>query len=215
MAAHVPHAGVVIIGELPKWVAADTVTHIPTAQSSAKYGNARLNTMALLDAELGLERIVWCNDDFFALEDVEEVPLLHRGSLLEEIARRRGARLSTSTSTPYLAGLEASARILEKWGYPDPHDCAIHVPMPVLLSELEVMLEVAWAEEPTLGHWRTIYGAPRAATYMADPKITELTAGIPTGVPFVSTSDASWLHGRIGLELRARFWQPSPYEMAA
>jgi len=209
--ANIAHGNVWIVGHKPPWVG--NVGHVPTPQHSTKWRNT---TRAVYEAcrsdEISATFSLW-NDDFFALERTT-IPNWHRGPVepsRQALARPVRARRRRS----HRDGQAATYDLLVRWGHERPLNYELHVPMKI---RSELMLEVldrsASANIEVL-HKRTLYGnvAKVGGRRHDDPKITSLTATWSDRQRWVSTFDRSFADGKVGRHLRARFPDPSPYEV--
>lgn len=211
---HIPHNRVFVIGHLPNYLT--NVLHIRSDQRTQRYANKpepllsfrnqQANLQALMSDDRVGENVLWVNDDFFALKDHDSIPFYYRGKL--------------STYTPiqgtheYGVGLARCLKVLNKWGYPDPNNYAVHAPLPVHLPRLREVMARAWEDGIEGGFMRAIYpvgDTTHPHAYISDPKIKPATLLPPDDWTWVSTTPASW-SGKVGDFIRARYWRPSPYE---
>lgn len=210
--ANLAHSEVWIVGHAPAWVDRDRVRvlEVPTTdlrQGATKHDVTTVSLRAAC-AEVGVDNFVLFNDDFFVMEQVATVPIWHRGPLADEIARI-AARYSNST---WCNLHRATLRKLRGLGYTTPLSYELHVPMIVNRHLMGAALDSAAG---TLLAKRTWYGnlAEIAGVYRPDdPKVKGPRARL-IGGPFVSTNDASFKQSPAGRDIRARFTEPSPYEL--
>src|SRR5690606_39482205 len=64
------------------------------------------------------------NDDFFVLQPIEEVPILHNGPV-------GGAPRSSVGMSTYQQGRIDTRRLLQQWGYQRPLSYELHIPLEV------------------------------------------------------------------------------------
>lgn len=209
LAAHLPHTRVWIAGHRPAWVS-DDVGHIPVAQSLTRFQNSTANMRAACEhPEVGGEagEFVYFNDDFFVMAPLENgVPLLHRGPLPEVIGATR--------SSLYRRGAQSTLHLMRRLGMEDDGPLLsyeLHAPLVVHKASMLKALDLGRGL-PVL-HKRTLYGnlIRLGGDQVEDVKVKTLTDPGPAGV-FVSTTDATFAHGKVGERIRAAFPDPCRYE---
>lgn len=206
---NLPHRRVWIAGYRPTWVASE-VGHVAVQQGADKFDNSTRNLEAAASHPEVTDDILYFNDDFFVVDPVEDVPLMHR-ALVRDFAAELYRKWKRTY--PYLDGMMKTLTLLEKLGVPDPLCYEVHVPMPMTKGRLLETMNVGFGTRPL--HKRTLYGnmhhAPEESTLVDDPKVG--FAAMPSDMPspFVSTSDRAW-SGRTGQWIRRRFAKPGPYE---
>lgn len=204
---NVPHDRVWLAGHCPPWVA-ETAGWVPVEQAQrARWTNVRENLRAACSCPDVSDPFLLFNDDFYAVEPVTEVPVMHRGPVERWLQARKGGT--------YAKGLQATVELLAREGIEGPLNYGCHVPLPVrkgpMLDALDVLdrlPEQAW-------HVRTFYGNRErlGGVEIADPKVYTASQDPPEG-PWVSTDSPSW-SGRAGQHVRDLFPDPSPYEREA
>lgn len=208
IAAHLPHGRVWLAGHRPAWCSAE-VGHIPVAQAGSKWANSRANRLAACrDADVS-EAFVLMNDDFFVMQPVDELPVLHRGPVTQVLrGYHPGAR------TPYVAGMRATADWLRRRGVEEPISYELHAPMAVTKTGLAEVLALAEASGIEAPHVRTMFGNLHAVggEQAADVKVHALDETPDDDAVFVSTTDASFARGQVGGWIRERLAQPCRYE---
>lgn len=208
LAAHVPHGDVWIAGHRPSWVT--NVGHIPNRQDGTKFDNALGNLRAACESSEVPSRFVLWNDDFFALRRTTPAPKWHRG-VIRDIRRQNPNRIRRQSS--HFDGLAGTAWVLARWGFHEPKNYELHVPMsmdgPTMLEALDRAVPFA---VPAL-HPRTLFGnvAQVGGTEHGDVKIPHRHPPKIDG-PWVSTNEHSFTRGTVGEYLRGQFPDPSPYE---
>ncbi|WP_432111370.1 hypothetical protein [Streptomyces sp. YPW6] len=205
LAAHFPHEKVWIAGHRPSWVS-DTVGHIPASQARSRFLNSTGNMRAACEHPEVAEEFVYFNDDFFVMEPVDEVPVVHRGTI-DEVA-------AVTRSSLYRRGGQATQLLMKRLGLADDGPLLsyeVHAPMTVGKARmLEVLAKGAGL--PVL-HKRSLYGNywRLGGEQITDVKVHNRDDGLPPG-PFASTSDDAFAHGRAGELIRAAFPDPCRYE---
>jgi hypothetical protein len=202
---NLPHDRVWVVGDRPRWLVG--ARHIPVPQASTKYLNSTTNVRtACLNPDVS-DPFVLFNDDFFVLQPIDEVPVLHRGPVdVEE------KRLIALRSGSYLRGLRDTRRVLATRGYTDLLSYELHVPLVVHKAAMLQALEMG--SRVPVWHKRTAYGAVArlGGVESADVKIASRLDLPPADAVFVSTTDEAFRSGAVGRFLRAAFPNPSPYE---
>lgn len=200
------HRRVWIVGHRPDWV--HKVHHLFVRQDESKYRNSTKNVIRACQHPDISDPFLLFNDDFFVLQPIEEVPILHNGPV-------GGAPRSSFGMSTYQQGRIDTRRLLQQWGYQRPLSYELHIPLEI---HKEPMLEVlARAEKANIAclHKRTLYGnvAGLGGEYADDVKALRPADTFRPGDLFASTNPATWQHGRAGEDLRRLFPDPSPYEV--
>lgn len=206
--AHLPHRQVWIVGYLPQW--AHGVRHLPLHQGGrTKYANTTAAVRRACEHPEVSARFLLCNDDFFVMQPVGEMPALHRGPV-----REVEAYYASRASGAYLAGMRETAALLTDLGYPDPMSYELHVPLPV---EKTLMLQALDAgQRLNVVHKRTLYGtiAGLGGEQIEDVKILHRAPhGYGPESTFISTMPDSFTNGHVGQFIRKAFTAPSRYEI--
>ncbi|MFB7114824.1 hypothetical protein [Streptomyces sp. NPDC056291] len=204
--AHLPHRRVWIIGYRPQWLGG--VEYVPSQQAGrTKYANT---TAAMRHAcrhpEIS-DPFLWANDDFFVMEKLDDMPVLHRGPV-REVAEHYAARASGS----YLQGMRDTRALLAEYGHEDPLSYELHVPLEI---RKEGMLDALSAgRRVEVLHKRTAYGVLNGigGDRMQDVKVLHRGPRFDRSTPFLSTMPDSFGNGEVGRLIRASFPQPSTYE---
>lgn len=203
---HIESPNIWVIGGKPAWYLGN---YLHVAQDKTKYENVRNNTRTLLESEEIPENIVLMNDDFFIMQDLQEIPVIHGGVLRNKIDRYKKI-VGTSKYTQILIKTD---RELKKQGIEKPIDYEMHVPMPIVRSKLKTYPEFAM---------RTMYGNLNSigGTEIKDVKVYNAES-IEKGAashdymnsnsPFISSSDASFKELYFGI-LKNSLNKKSPIE---
>ncbi|MGW3736677.1 hypothetical protein [Streptomyces sp. NPDC005148] len=206
-AAHLPHGRVWIVGFKPPWL--HGVRHLPTRQTgNSKYRNTTVAVRTACEHPEVSDRFLLCNDDFFVMRPVDEMPVLHRG-LVRDVEAYYASRVSGA----YLRGMRETRDLLASMGHHDPLSYELHVPMSVHKPRMLTALELG--RHLDVLHKRTAYGALAGlgGEQIQDVKILHRA---PTGYgpesPFLSTMPDSFAHGHVGQFIRRTFPEPSHYE---
>lgn len=207
---NLPHGEVWIAGHCPPWLT--NVHRIPVPPAESKYASSTANLRAAADHDGVAERFVYCNDDFFIVEPLAEVPALHRGPVGDVLAHYR---TKYPDGMDYVDGMAATARLLDDhFEITDPMSYELHVPMVLERSKVRVALDTAAEWGVRALHKRTLYGNlwRVGGSQVEDCKVHDYRSPWPAG-PFVSTCDSSFA-GAHGRTIRRLFPDPSPYERA-
>lgn len=202
VAAHLPHADVVLAGYNPAW--AQGVRYLPVHQTRTEHKN-QVKILRTVCADTAVEdTFVLMNDDFFAMEPGPPVVLGCQG-LLADLGERGGVTWRTGW---YGQALANTRDILYGWGVHDPlaYDC-VHQPMPV---HREVMGEALYRAGTRSVLHRSLYGnLVPGGEEVGDAKTRAGTGGRPG--PWLSMDGPSW-HGAAGRAVREQFTAPCRFE---
>lgn len=201
---NVPHGRVFVVGGKPSWLV--NATHLPADQQTTKWTDATNNVRtACMSAEVS-DPFVLMNDDFFITSRIDGVPVLNRGTVRDVLGEY------SAVPSRYVEGMRETLTVLEGSGFSDPLSFELHVPMVVdkqgFLAALDLGSGVG------VWHKRTAYGALAGLSgeRVSDVKVYDYAGRIPSHLPFVSTSNASFLHGVVGKQVRGLFPQVFEYE---
>lgn len=204
---NVPHDKVWIFGGCPSWVDEETVSVRRRSQAGSPYSSTRAHIAAACNTpEVSDPFLLW-NDDFFVMEPVEEVPVMHRGPLSEMVARFE------SLKTAWAKGLRETAAMIDKtYEFENPKSYDLHVPLVIHKKEMLEALRAARKVRADAVHLRTIYGnmALLGGVLTPDPKVMRRSDAFPKG-PWMSSSDDTF-RSTVEPVLRYLFPDPSPYE---
>ncbi len=203
VAANLPHGRVWLVGGGPAWPA--NVSRIRVRQRESKYENVIANLRAALDSPEVSDPFVLMCDDFFVVEQIDSVPVLHCGRLAERLVR-------DDASAKYQRAMTETLRLLRDLGHHDPLCYDLHTPMTVGKSGMVEALDAAAGRHVL---WQTVYGNLTGAggSLSANVKVPvrRSTDVLPAG-PFWSTNDNSFAHTEIGRRIRAAFPERCRYE---
>lgn len=202
---HVTHGNVWIFGGAPVWINPDTVRHVKRMQKGSPYRSSRSHLLAACNTPEVTDPFMLWNDDFYAMQKVGPMPLLHRGPIGGVMERYANVK------TLWARGLRETAAMLEERGLKDiSYD--LHAPLIVYKEQMREALR--WAEKAGCDaiHTRTLYGnlVPLGGTVIADPKMSRRSAPFPTG-PWLSSGDDTF-RSSIEPVLRYLFPEKCNYE---
>jgi hypothetical protein len=198
---------VVVSGAQPAWLSNDVVRVIPGRHPAGKHHDTWANLRAAVDDPRVSDEFVLMNDDFFVLEQVDSIPVLHAGVLEPRAERSAFQDKRRDTTLDMLGRLDCDARLSYE----------LHVPMVIhkyLMAGLMTAVEAANRRE--LVWKRTLYGNvahPGVGDYARDVKVHDFDTVPAPGQVFVSTSDYTFRRAPVGEWLRRRFPKASRYEL--
>jgi len=214
VAANLPHGRVWIVGHRPTWLTG--VEHLRVRQGDQKHDNTWSILRAAANCPDISDEFVLMNDDFFVMQPLDRVPMLHRGPLtgwLERHGARRGSWAAEK--------MQATADVLTAVGR-DPSallSYELHVPMAMdrrWLAEAVAVVDLMRTSGRVKGPLckRTLYGnyAQVGGVAADDCKIANEDLAPDPARLFLSTSDGSFRYWKVGRYIRARLTAPSPYE---
>ena len=199
--SNLPHGRVWIAGYRPKWVTG--VEHIPTSSRPGGHQNAKANLRAACEHPEVSESFVYMNDDFFVMEPLKELPVMHRGSLAEAIR-------SATMANAYTRAMRQTLEILAKRGFAEPLMYDLHAPMTVTkagMLEALALCRSANDQERTLFGNINAVGGERGRNY----KTRRGEKGWESW-PFLSTNDSTFTTLPVGEHIRTTFPDQSVYE---
>lgn len=203
---NVNHGKVWAFGGSPRWLNTDTVEHRRRAQNASPYMNTRSHIAAACNTpEVSDPFLLW-NDDFFAMHEVGDVPVMHRGSLRSLIEQ------FANVKTVWVRGMREAQETLISRGFPDALSYDLHAPLLVHKAEMREALRWASRAQTHAVHVRTFYGnlANLGGVETPDPKVMRRSGPFPEG-PWLSSSDETF-RSTVEPVLRYLFPHPSIYE---
>lgn len=190
-----------IAGYCPNWIAPG-MGEIPIEQGRSKYANVKNALRAVVEHPDVSDEFAYFNDDFFVMQPMETLPILHRGTLREVVDAHH-------LSTPNSRAMDATYQLLREFGVEDPLCYDLHAPMPVTKAGMDVALafaELVMPERSLFGNLAEI-GGERAHNF----KVYGAEDGWQDW-PFLSTLDSSFRSNRVGAYIRDQFPDASEYE---
>ncbi|GAA2946000.1 MULTISPECIES: hypothetical protein [Streptomyces] len=206
--ANLPHRQVWVAGHCPAWVR--DVGAIPVPGQPTKYLSSTANLRAAAEHPDVAEDFLLFNDDFFVMQPIGVMPVLHRGPV-NQVEGYYAARAQGK----YLRGLRETRALLADLGVPAPLSYELHVPMPMTKTRALETLDTG--QHLDVLHKRTLYGGlySLGGRHITDPKILTRGNHFSRAAPFLSTMPDTFNYGQVGAFIRARFPTPSPYEKRA
>lgn len=204
---NVKHGHVWIFGGCPSWVDTDLVRHERRVQKASAYSSTRAHIAAACkNSNVSDPFMVW-NDDFYAMEIIGDVPIMHRGTLAHALERFGGLK------TGWAKGMRQTAAMLRTVRGEEEHFCYdFHAPLIIYKDQMLEALELAKEVKTDAVHLRTLYGNldPIGGVEIEDVKMTRRNAPFPTG-PWLSSGDDTF-RSTIEPVLRYLFPEPCTYE---
>lgn len=197
-----------IVGDRPSWCEPDWFYKGNDFKSVplAVFANVKQGASRALD--LGVDDVVFMNDDFFCLDPVGKVmPVRRNATLAEHLAIFPAGNVGLW----WPRSLALTASWLAEQGFPHPDSYEVHRPLPASASGmLDALSRWDIHSGDTVPQWRTMYGVINKvdAYPVQDVKLGIHATGV--GTPWVSTSDQSWR--RYAGNMRQRFQKPSRWE---
>ena len=203
---NVTHDNVWIFGGVPHWINTDAVYYRKRTQAGSAYRSVREHIAAACNTPQVSDPFLLWNDDFYAMDRVGDVPIMHRGSMDDML--EKFANLKTGWSK----ALIDTAHILSCYEVEDPVSYDLHVPLIVYKAEMRTALRIAGRAKSDAIHLRTIYGniANLGGFEIEDPKLMKRSGPFPTG-PWLSSGDDTF-RSTVEPVLRYLFPEPSIYE---
>lgn len=211
---YVRHRKVWIVGTVPDW--ATNVGKIPLPPLIEKFANQRQSVTAACRHPEVAEDIVLMNDDHFALEPVDEIPVFNLGPTSSHVQRLYDSGFRDKNS--WFVSVKRTAAWMQSQGFEDPLCYENHTPLPFYKSKL---LEVVEAYPPQERFcYPGVYpiaGRGPEGELNGNTKVSEdsqLADKLALSMPWVSTSDQSFIEGAAGEYIRSLFPTPCRFEEA-
>lgn len=177
-----PESNIFIIGDRPRWF---TGTVVPTKDYRSKFKNIA-EAARIIPTIPGIsEDIVYMNDDFFIMNKIDEIPVLHGGSLRNKIDNY----IQTKGNNSYARYLTHTFDYLVTVGISNPISYELHRPMPMKKSLMGCLNATDAFPMSVYGNVNNVGG-----TLSEDVKVYD--GVIKTFGSFLSTSDKSFINNR-------------------
>jgi len=200
--SNLPHDKVFVAGYCPVWVS-DQVERIPVPQMRDKHTHALASLIAAMNSPQVSDPFVMFNDDFFIMQPMDKVPVLHTGSLAQTIEDH-------AAGSSYRKAMELTAEVLEGF---DTKGYEVHCPME--FDKLGLGLALSLGEKIKGYQYRTAYGnlMEIGGTQCSDVKVYRKDKGNAyKDWALLSTSDRTFHYHPVGRYIRETFTEASPYE---
>lgn len=195
-----PDSSIWVVGGKPSWYLGN---HIAITQDKNKHTNVLNNLLAICNSESIPNGFVYMNDDFFILDQKNQINFYYDGTLEEKIKRYSETRGINS----YTNQLINTNTKLNKLGFDMPLNYEMHVPMPIEKHKLEKSLKYK-----TQVLWRSMYGNifNVGGTRIDDVKVYKEISKIDS---FASTSEGLSFDLLLKNKLKDMFDSPTEHEM--
>lgn len=197
---NLPHGKVWIAGYCPSWVTG--VGAIPVSTRPGGHRSAKANLTAACEHPEVSESFVYFNDDFFVMQPMDKVPVMHRGPVSDLVG-------NTQMLNAYTRASRLTLEILRSKGIAEPLMYDLHAPMTVTKHG---MLEALALCSSQMIQERTMYGNLNSVGGELARNHKVRTQKGWQSWPFVSTNDASFRGNPVGKFIRAAFPDQSEYE---
>ena len=159
---------VTVVGDYPKWMVPDL--YIPgNPRRQVTWENGPENLKLAVASEETPDEFYLMNDDFFVTQPLEEIPVLHRGSILDHLRSR------STQFNRYSLSLKRTQQQLVERGYPHPRDYEVHAPLLVNKAGMAEVIELfgEYQNNKWPRQYRSLYGNYHGigGVKVVDPKI--------------------------------------------
>lgn len=202
---NVPHGKVILSGFIPKWVT-NVIAIDREQEESSGWAKARANVEAALSE--ASDPFYLFNDDFYVMQPMDEIPVMHNGPLSETIDRYSRTRHTGA----YWRGMVATHLLLQEWGFSEPLGYELHMPLLIYHAPFLEALNMGQGIEALAV--RTLYGnlANLQGQQKEDCKVMARAGVLDYDQwPFVSSND-DLSYSPLGRYLERELTEPSPYE---
>lgn len=201
-----PDAEIWVVGSKPSWYGGNFLRH---KDKGTKFTNIHDALKLIASSGLIPDDFIYMNDDFFIIDKIDEIPVMH-GGYLEDKANEYLRLDPESTYTRLL--LKAHDKLVKR-GIEKPLDYDIHFPLPINKKALQTVVELPIMPRSAYGNLCNIGGVKVADVKMYDsgklmPRSHDLQNSQSS---FVSTTDVSF-EKLLEEVLANRFPEPSKYE---
>ena len=145
--ANVPNANIWVVGGKPIWYKGN---YIHIRQDMSKYRNVMNNLHHIIKSVNIDDNFVFMNDDFYIMQPIKKIPVLHGGSLSKKIELYD----SIVPMSGYTTKLKTTYRKIIDYGIKEPLDYDLHVPFNISKKLLYPII----ANKNIRTLWRSIYG---------------------------------------------------------
>lgn len=210
IAENLPHRNIIIAGYKPSWIT--NVTHVdvqPNGEAN-KYRRVSRNILAGAALEEASDWFTLFNDDMFVMSRMEEIPMVHRGHMIDMVLSDKAPQQKASMMMTYNALIHA--------GIKQPLNYEVHAPMTInkhALLDLLPILETMKLSDAAI-QFRSFYGNMHhvGGAEIEDVKQASMhTFKYHVDFPIVSTTNESFAHGRAGEEIKEAFPRKCKYEL--
>jgi hypothetical protein len=209
---NLPHGKVWIAGYCPSWVS-DEVGRIPVPQMASKHQHALASLIAAMDHPEVSDPFLLFNDDFYVMQPMDRIPVLHNGPLEKVIEEH--------AKSTYREAMEKTAEVLRNTALAVEPFYGYEIHCPMEFEKLALGLILTLGQKVSRYQYRTVYGNYRKTEYgdsgtqCSDIKVYRSTKGHDyRNWSLLSTSDRTFKFHPVGRYIREQFSEVSPYEKA-
>ena len=208
---NMPHSKIWVVGGKPSWY---TGNHIEIRQFKTKFANARANMNAIVSSPDISDDFILMNDDFFVMQQIEDVVDYYSGPLAKKIDYFR----KKHPSSAYTKLLLRSYKEMKRHGIQIPLDYTLHIPMKMNKQKLADILPLSISWRIAYGNIYNVGGVMVEATggptkdvkiYVENGELTDVSWN-PLSEIYLSTEDRAFERMKDFFE--EKFPKPSPYE---
>lgn len=201
-----PEAKIWVVGGKPKWY---TGNYIETPQNKNKFANVLGSLRRVCATEEISDSFILMNDDFFIINKIDKIPVLHGGLLSDRIE----SLIDLTPQSAYLKLLKLTSFRLSRMGHHGALDYDIHVPMHMRKSKMSRSLQRGVLWRSMYGNLNRIGGTSieDVKIYKGDHTLNKIISGDTDGLDFISTIDNRF--DEISGYLASRFPDKSPNEI--
>jgi hypothetical protein len=215
---NIPHDNVHFVGFTPRWVRGiNSIPYRAIPPGPEKHQkwwiSWKMLRHACIDPDISDEFILF-NDDFFVMQPIDEVPMLHRGQISGVVDPYR-KRVKFNKYVAAMIETQEMLRMMEKTTL-----CyEMHTPMVIDKHKMTTAMEIAEAVmRPGLAHInkRSFYANywEVGGTSAADIKVDSARPNFDQNSVFLSTTEQSFATKPVGAFIRKTFPDSSVYELS-
>lgn len=201
---NLPHSRVFIVGHREPWVKG--VTHVLVPDLPDKFKSQRAKLMAAVKQWDLSEDFILMNDDHYVVERLDNLVTYHRG---------RWGSSGIQPFTSWWVTLRATCQWMAEQGHPNPRTYECHTPLLFNKTRLREVLNSYPPGEPfAVGMTYELTGAGGQGAWGPDMKCRDTQAfdALVDRVPYLSSSDESFIRTPIAEYLIRLFPEPGKYE---
>lgn len=205
---NLPDVNVWVVGYKPDWYSGN---FMPVIDRGNKFANIHNALTAMCDNDNISNDFVLMNDDFFVIDQIDSIPVMHGGLLKDKIYEYN----QLARNSLYVRMLTATYDRLLDLGIANPIDYDIHVPMHMNRQKLKEVARKNVFPRSTYGNLAEVGGdlIKDVKTYSSNSVMsTKSNDHKNPGTPFISTEDKSFkiVYNEV---LNGMFEDASPYEL--
>lgn len=203
-----------VVGDCPGWLS-DDVRKLPLEPRPKKMDNQRASLTATVNHPDMADTVLVCNDDHYFMRPARKgkLPVIHAGMVADYTGKLLAEGFNPNNT--WLKAVIATGEWVQQQGY-EPRCYETHTPLLFDRAKLAATLD-AYPQDRPLAYPQLypLAGAGPVGDEGQNCKIiteAEYDERVPLGLPYLSSTDASWLSGRIGKLIREQFTTPCKWE---